>query len=410
MVSTTATHFVLREGATQEEQWTWDEIADRCRSGEFGAGTRIFMPAENRWVCVEESDLYAELTAHDGAAASGETGAGRAERAEREALEREYADALEQIEQSPDSVDVLIAAGSVAAELGDKDAARAHFQGALDRNPFHARVANEVKRRFGAAECRSFRLLERPAPVWDNVADLLNFALASGWLYLAAPAAAFAALLFVPGGGVVVGEVAVLWCYLSLCAVAAGRTEPPSWGRMRKDPLHQLLVPGVALTVVSVQWLVVFWGVARIGMLLEHKHDVGVLSYIGASPVLTIAMTLCALCYLPAVMVLIRPSMRATARVLLPWVVVRAIVKMELEYATSALLLFAVAVVVGVVGVVTGGIPVVGKLVWAGAVALAVPASAFILGRMRSRTAHVFDAQAYPAASSSRAVKMDSRR
>lgn len=379
MASTTDTFYVLREGATQEEEWTWGEIADRCRSGEFGAETQIYLPDESRWVHVDETDLA-------GAEADVES---EEPDPEREALEREYAELLERLSDPPSSVEPWIEAGCMASDLGDTEAARSHFQAALDSHPFHTRVSHEVKRRFTPAEYRSFRLLERPTPVWDNLSELIEYPLSRGWSYLAAPAALFGALLFLPGGGIVVGELALLWCCLALASVSSGRSQPPAWRRAIADPLHRLALPVGALAGVSIQWLVVFWGVARMGMLAEGKSDVGVLSYIGASPVLTVAMALCALAYLPAVMISITPSWRETLRVLNPWMVVRSMIRMGMEYAMSALLLFALAVLLGVLGAATLRIPVAGRLVWAAALAFAVPATALVLGRLSSRTTHL---------------------
>ena len=48
-MATGTTYFVLREGSTREEQWTWEEIESLCRSGELSARARIFLPEENRW-------------------------------------------------------------------------------------------------------------------------------------------------------------------------------------------------------------------------------------------------------------------------------------------------------------------------------------------------------------------------
>jgi hypothetical protein len=379
MESTTDTYYVLREGATQEEEWTWQEIEDRCRSGEFGADTKVYLHDESRWVRLHETDLAGVEPEVE----SQETDP------EREALEREYAELLEGLSDPPSSVEPWIEAGSMACDLGDTESARSHFQAALDRHPFHTRVSHEVKRRFTPAECRSFRLMERPTPVWDNLSELLEYPLSRGGLYLAAPAALFGALLFLPGGGMVVGELALLWCWQALVSVSSGRSQPPAWSRTIADPLHRLALPAGALAGVAIQWLAVFWGVASMSMAAEGKSDVGVLSYIGASPVLTVAMALCALAYLPAVMISITPSWRETLRVLNPWFVVRSMIRMEMEYVMSTLLLFALAVLVGILGALTLRIPVAGKLVWAVALAFAVPACALVLGRLRSRTTHV---------------------
>jgi hypothetical protein len=378
-------YFVLREGATQEEQWTWDEIAGRCRNGEFTPGTRVFLPDDGCWVVLADTDLgsvfdedVADETEDDEA------------RAAREALEADYQELVEHLEDDPSTVEPWIDAGCLASELERGDEARAHFQKALQIRPFHPRVAQEVKRRFNPAECRRFQLLERPEAAWDNLLEIVVYPFARGPLYALAPAAVFAGLLFVPRGGFVIAELSLLWCYRCMCAVAAGRAEPVSYGRAFENPLRNILVPGGAMAAVLAEWSVVFWLLARAGMWIDGKDDVGFLAYIGASPVLTVAFTLCAIAYLPATMALMQATPRGVLRVLNPVAVARDAIRMRGEYGLSLLLLFALAVGAGIAGVVTGAIPVVGKLVWAASTAFVMLASAFVLGRLRARVSHLF--------------------
>ena len=53
--------FVLREGATQEEQWSWEDLEDMCRAGEVSGRARVFLPEKNEWVCIAETDLAENL-------------------------------------------------------------------------------------------------------------------------------------------------------------------------------------------------------------------------------------------------------------------------------------------------------------------------------------------------------------
>lgn len=395
MSLTTEEYFVLREGATQEERWSWDEISERCRSGEFTADTQIYMPDENTWVRVGETDLGAQLgmlvaetSLHDDEDVFEEE-EDEQTRAEREEMEETYAGALEALAVAPQSVDPWIDAGALAFDLGHVDKARAHFQGGLDQHPFHPRLAQEVKRRFSRAQWREFSMLERPEAPWDDLGDVISFPLQSGPAFVAAFAAVFAALLFVPFGAVFVSVLALLLCYRCMRAVARGREEPPSWRGLVHDPTRSLALPFAVIAGVFAQWLVVFWVFARAGILIEGKADVAVISYIASSPVLTVALTLCALAYLPAAIVVFESSLKGALAPLNPWRVVRAVIAMRGEYAMSLLLLFAIAVVIGVVGVATGRVPVLGQLATGVAASVAALASGFILGRLRSRVAHV---------------------
>lgn len=377
-------YFVLREGATQEEQWSWDDIAERCRSGEFTADTRLFLPDESRWVSVAETDLGEAL-----AAAMGED-PDDGEAVDEELL-REYEDAVARLDgdEGAGRVEPWIDAGCLASELGRGDEARAHFQKALDLHPFHPRVAAEVHRRFPRAEWRRFRMLERPEAPWENLGDVVTYPFECDALYLSIPAAVFGALSFVPGGGIVIAELALLWCYRCMRSVAAGGNVPVGWGEALVDPVRNIVLPGVTTAAVLGEWLCVFWVFARAGMWIEGKGDAGVLGYIASSPVLMIAITLCALLYLPAVMVTFDPTLRGVLRTLSPWSVVRDALCMRGEYAMTLVLLFAVAIVFGVFGFVTSWIPYAGKLVWAGSAFVVALACAFVLGRLRARVAHV---------------------
>lgn len=374
-------YFVLREGSTLEEQWSWDEIADRCRSGEFTADTRVYLPDESRWVAVAETDLGEALAA---AMAQDET----ADDADEE-LEREYEDALAQLDEEQRSVDPWIDAACLACELGRAEEAYSHFQKALDLHPFHPRVANEARRRLSRADCRRLRMLERPEAAWEDLGEVVGYPFARGPVYLLPAAGVFAALSFLPGGGITIALLALLWCYRSMRSVAAGAPRPVPWGDGLVDPVHNIVIPGAAMAAVLGEWLGLFWVFARVGMLIEGKADISVLSYIGSSPVLMIALTLCAVVYLPAVMVAFDSAPRAALGALSPWTVVRNVARMRGEYAMTLVLLFALAFVYGAFGFVATWVPVAGKLVWAASGFVVALAAAHIMGRLRARVAHI---------------------
>lgn len=379
--------FVLRKGATQEEQWSRDEIVERCLSGEFDAETRIFIADEGRWEFVFDADLGIDLSGEESPAADDEDPAAREAR---EAMEAEYSDLVERLDGAGTAVEPWLEAGCLAADLGRDDDARAHFQHGLELQPFHPRIAQEVRRRYPQSEWRRFHLLSRPEPAWESLGDVVSFPFVRGPLYAAIPAILFAALLFVPGGAFVVAQIAVLWGLRCLRAVAEGRSEPVAYARAVDDPVRNIVIPGGVIALVCAQWLALFWGMARLGMLAEGKTDIGVLAYMAGSPILVVLMTLCALAYLPAVLVLIDPTPRGVLRVLNPARVVRAALAMRSEYAMTLVLFFAMAVGSGIVSALTGGIPVVGRLVWAAATVVIMLAGAFVLGRLRARVAHQF--------------------
>ena len=133
-------YYVLREGSTREEQWTWHDVEQLCRSGELTSKARIFLPNEERWATIEETRLAQ--------AATGDAMQPTAEDAEhRDSVEQEDKAVLERIAEDPELLEARLDAATLAAELGHRDDARAHFQTVLHRHPYHARAAQEIHRR-----------------------------------------------------------------------------------------------------------------------------------------------------------------------------------------------------------------------------------------------------------------------
>jgi len=103
-------YYVLREGSTREEQVTWSDAEELCRSGKLTPRARIFLPDEERWAVVEETRL-AEVFKAGSSESSGEENDTRA------GIETEYTQALERIETEPDMLEAHLDAG-ILAEAG----------------------------------------------------------------------------------------------------------------------------------------------------------------------------------------------------------------------------------------------------------------------------------------------------
>jgi hypothetical protein len=220
MTSSTETlYFVLREGSTREEQWSWSEVEQLYRSGKLTPRARIFLPDEDRWAAIEETRFATELKA-------GLSGSTPEENDGRAAVEAEYKQALERIETEPDMLEAHLDAGVLADELGRRDEARTHFQTVLHRYPYHARTAAEVHRRFNKAEQKKIRYLDRPAPVWEDILDLVRIPFGRGPLYVMLLTLAFGALSFVPGGWVIAGDC-LLWAFQVMEYTARGGVKLP---------------------------------------------------------------------------------------------------------------------------------------------------------------------------------------
>jgi hypothetical protein len=385
-MTTGTLYFVLREGSTREEQWTWQEIEDLCRSGELSASVRIFLPDEDRWAVLGETRFAEYLPG-----ASRESAASDTVDEERARIEKEYQAALERATDAPDTLECQLDAGILAAQLGRRDEARAHFQTVLHRYPYHARAAQEVKRRFSKAEQKAFRYLDRPAPAWEDLTELATMPLARGPLYVAVPAAALAALAWVPFGGFIAAVLLWLWLFQIMEYTARGAARPPEWNRSFADPVRKLLRPVLLMSMVVVQWGIVIAGVSKLAMLAQGRHDESLWAFVSKSPVALVAAGIVAAVYLPAATVSIGGFAGSVAKTLDPRRLVRSIIRMEHEYIYSVGLVAAIGLPVVVLRALVGGIPVAGVIISAAVLAYAAPMWGLVLGKLLGRTGHLVE-------------------
>jgi hypothetical protein len=378
-------YYVLQVGAAQEEQWSWEAIEDKCRAGEFSADTRIFFPDKNTWVRAGDTDLKSLL---------GDNGSSidppdeEYDEVDGSQLEAEYRDVLRRVDENPKETDPLVEAGRLAAEIGDRNAAREHFQKALRLKPFNSRIAQEVVRRFSKTECREFVYLRRESPAWDDPVDLLSYPLSGGVLFWAIPAAVLFVLLLVPFGAYLAGPLAYLWCVNLARHTAVGTKRLRSWETALENPVREIILPLVAAGAVTGECVLVIYGVGRLSMLLSGETG-SAFAYVADSPVLSVTLTLFALAYLPAVFVRITHSVGFVVDLANPWTVIRAMIRMEQEYVISALLVLVLALTLIGLDYVVGGVPVVGNAVLAAVSAFVIPAAGFVLGRLAGRMQHL---------------------
>jgi hypothetical protein len=381
-------YFVRTDDVTEEEQHSWEFIEKACRAGQFTPETRIFFPDKNMWVRAGDTDLQLLFPAQPAAAKNQAPAAQEPDDAETSALEAEYNEALDRVAQQPSDVDARVEAGRLAAELDQRDAARKHFQNALNLSPFNTRVANEVMRRFSRSECRSFQYLRRDPPVADDPAELLTYPFAAGPLHVAIPAAALLVLSLVPNGQFAAIPLAYLWMVQVARRVAAGSRTPPTGKEALANPVREIILPLLAGAVVAAECALVVYGVGRASMAVGGGEG-SAFQYVANSPVLSVTLAVAALAYLPAVMTKTIHSVGFLIPLLNPQSVVRSVVRMDQEYAVSALIVLFLAAVLGGMRLLLDGIPFVGKLVFVLAAAWAIPAAGLVLGRLAGRMRHV---------------------
>ncbi|MGD8414422.1 MAG: hypothetical protein PVF33_09330 [Candidatus Latescibacterota bacterium] len=388
MSTTTTTFWVLTEGETEEEQYSWESIEANCREGKFTPETRIFFPTKNKWVRAGDTELKSLFKRAEPAGEGVNAAAQAEEAAEESSLEADYRETIQRIGAEPESVEAHLEAGRLAAHLGDRKAAAGHFQNALTLKPFNARVANEVMRRFSKSECRQFQYLRRDPPVWDDPAELLNYPFAGGVLFLAIPAAVLFILSFIPSGGYVAGALAFLWAVHIARRTADGSIDPPTGIAALRNPVREIILPLFAGALVAGLCALVVYGVGRASMALDGSRG-SAFRHVADSPVLTVTLTLAGLFYLPAVFSKLVHSVGMVVHLLNPVSVLQSMNQIGQEYAVSALTVLVVAAVLGGIRLVLGGIPIVGELVFAVAAALAIPIVGLVLGRLTGRMRHV---------------------
>lgn len=372
-------YYLLREGATSEEQWSWEDLGDMCSRGELSPGAQVYLADNDTWSRLDQTDLASHFESDN-----------EDDDGDREALAGEYEDALRNLTEQPESIEFLIDAARLACDTGDRESSQRYFQRALDLRPYNGRVAQEVTRCLSSAECARMRMLTRPDSISDDITAPVNYALAGGLLYLAIPAAVFFGLSFIPGGVWLSSTLAVLWCFQMMKRVAANDPEPPRWKYALADPVGEMVLPLSALVGTALPLFAVFYGIARLVMLFDSEVATSTIDYIANSPILAVAFVVVFVAYLPSVVMWIMHSKSGALNSLNPVRTVGLIIRMGQEYALNGVLLLGVAFLVGLIHATIGGIVVVGSLVTAMAMAFALPLVAFVLGRLRARHDHAF--------------------
>jgi hypothetical protein len=383
-MATGTMYFVLREGSTQEEQWSWEEIENLCRSGELSKRARIFLPEENRWAQLGETRLGSSARADEPEAPQDDAVSEATTK-----LESEYQAACEQAESAPDDLEARLDAGVIAAQLGRKEEAKNHFQFVLHRYPYHVRAAQEVKRRFSKAELRTFRYLDRPAPIWEDLGDLAAMPLARGPLYVVVPAGIIAILSFVRFGGLPATALVCLWMFQVMEYTARGANKPPEWDRSFADPWGKLIRPALLMLVVALQLGIIVFAAARGVMWIEGVKDQSVWNYISESPLFVVAMSIVLALYVPAAFVSIGGFAGPVAKTLDPRRLVKTIIRMEHEYVYTVAIVAVIGIVASVVCGIASMIPIAGKVVLGAVLGYVTPAVGLVLGRLLGRVGHV---------------------
>ncbi len=388
MRSTTGSRFsILPEGEFKEEVFEWSDIEAMCRAGRLSPNTLVFLPDENAWKKLSDTELAGcfEKPARSGGmpphAPSNET-----------SDQEGYESLLEQIRLNPSDVALRLSAAELALEAGKTDVARDHYQRALESSPYHPRVAQEAKRRLPLSKWKSLRYLEKPPQVWETPSAIFAYPCSRGPLYLAVPAVALTGLFWTVWTAVPALLALSLWAMEIVRTTSRGENRTPLWHGLVGDPLRRIVRPAFVTVLVAAELSALFIALAGILVVTRMSGERNVFLVIERSPVLTVLLCTLVLSYFPAVVMLAGASARGLRGILNPKQVVSAIRAMESEYLVSASIIAVLFVAMWGVGAFVDSIPVVGRVFYAAATVYILLCSGFVLGRLYGRFGEKLDA------------------
>lgn len=381
MKSETSSRFaILPEGGLKEEVREWTDIETLCRAGRLSPNALIFLPEENTWKKLNDTDLAGCFRRYEA------TGASRDEASSSETRwEEEYESATQQIRLSPCDTELRLRAAEIARAMGQIDAACGHYQEALEISPYHPRVAQEAKRNLPPSKWKSLRFLEKPPQVWEDPAGVFAYPCARGPLYLAVPAVVLTGLFWTVWTVVPALLVLSLWAMETVRSASRGERRPPLWGGLLGDPLRRVAKPLAAAAVAGLELFSLFVVFAGILVVTRLSGESNVLLVIRKSPVLTVLLCTVSLFYLPTVIMLAAAPAARLRDIVNPKTVVYAIRVMETEYILSVCFVALLFCAMWGVGSLLDVIPVLGRVFYAAATVYILLAGGFVFGRLNGR-------------------------
>lgn len=371
--NTTASYFILRKGAVQEEPMTWEEIEAMAGAGLIEPDTLIFIPEENDWRPAADTGLAPFFSA----AASATV-----DPAMEAALVEQYEELCREVAHSSDW-NMQVQAAEIAMKLGKRDEAVDHFNAALSRHRFHPRIVQEAKRILAPAERRRLLFFERMEPPWTDPVAIATFPFRSGPVPLLAPVALLAVLSLVPLGYLVAVPLLFVWSVAIARATMTGGG-PPTAQALVLDPAGNIIRPLRVLGVVALQTYGPLIMIAGI-MAIAGGGETGVFKMIEKSPLILMLMLAITVLYMPAVLVLTSVDGVRASRIHDVRFVLRAIRTMEAEYLYSVGLIVAPLIAWAIIDFAFTTLPIVGDVVSAAVGSYVVLCAGMILGRLAAR-------------------------
>ena len=381
--ATKTCYHVLQKGSLKEEIWEWGDLEATARAGRLSPDSLIFFSDENTWKKAIDTDL-ADCFAEP---AEAET--------DRE-FESEYQDALADIGQNPADNGPLLHAAEIAVAMGNKEAARDHYQKALELTPFHPRVAQEAKRNLPLAQLKTLRLLEKPPHVWDEPLRLAAYPAARGALYFLVPTFVVFAMSWSIWTLIPCAYILGLCALEIIAATSKGEPRPPHWRSFVAESVRRILKRFVALLGVTLELYLPLAAVAGVLMITGQSDRSNLIEVVSKSPVLTVVGFTASLIYLPAALMLVAEVGTRVRDALNPLHVGSVIRLMEGEYVVTIGFVLAMVCAIWGLGRPLGSVLVAPNVFYAAATVYAVLAGGFVLGRLLARFREQLEGSAAP--------------
>ncbi len=373
-------HAVIPQGGVQEEFWERQDIEQLCRAGKLPPNSLIFIPEENAWKKLVDTDLAGCFQKRDAVADPG-----KAVPPPDAAYQEQYDAVLQQVHVNPSDIGLRLNAADLALAMGKTDSARDHYQEALDLNPYHPRVAQEAKRNLPPSKSKTLKYLEKPPQVWDDPAAVFTYPYSRGPLYLALPAAVLFGLFWSVWTIIPALLLVGFWSMEIMRSAARGERRAPLGGGLAADPIRRIARPLAVTAVAAFELCAVLAGIAGILVVTRLSGESNIYLVINKSPVLTVLAWTVVAFYFPAAFMLSVSNAARLKDAANPKTVAGAIRLMEAEYLLSASLIAALVFAVWGVGSLLGGVSWIDRAFYAVAIVYVVLAGSFVFGRVLAR-------------------------
>ncbi|NIM19208.1 MAG: hypothetical protein GTO51_02385 [Candidatus Latescibacteria bacterium] len=399
-------YYVMPEGKTQEETWSWSDIVDLCKSGRLSSESRIYLPEEKAWKRAIDTDLGTIFESLDGS--EQRSPEEDVETVDSGVYRQAYEDACQELRRTPDVPRAYLNAASAALALEDRQAAIRHYQEALELWPFNRQIASGAKRSLRREEWRLLKLLDRPAPFWEDLWRVVTFPITGGLILFPLPgiassgvlaripfqfilpALALSILAAFPYFRIAAAGICYLWVYQAILRAASGETHLPGWGEFISTFVQRILKPVFVGLMLAAELYLPFFIIAEAAILIGASSRPDVFQFVQNSALMVVLMWALGLLYLPvALAISVSPGVGLKV-VLNPKKVIPAIITMEHEYLATALFNLVVVLAWGFSRLAVGSLPFLGIFLPVFLTIYAVQMVGFVLGRLSTRYQHLW--------------------